>query len=191
MYRYFYPLFLISHTHSTHSISFPLHFTSSKRKGFVLGVRPGNISMLSFYFYSVPLVKYDHCDCHGMVKIDPFYKFHNVSDIYPTMHHFVPEKLQTCAHFCNKWCVVGYGTGALWDLCDRSIVHRCARASNSDSGRIYSISKMKLNFQQSKASIKVKMSINIYIYICVCVCVCIYRSALDINSKLVRLGDRL
>ena len=33
------------------------------------------------------------------------------------------------APFCNrnvhisvtKWCIVGYGTGALWDLCDRSI----------------------------------------------------------------------
>ena len=28
------------------------------------------------------------------------------------MHH----SEQKCAHFCSEWCIVGYGTGALWDL---------------------------------------------------------------------------
>ena len=37
------------------------------------------------------------------------------------MHHFVTEM---CTHMhisVTKWCIVGYGTGALWDLSDRSI----------------------------------------------------------------------
>ena len=33
---------------------------------------------------------------------------------YPTIHH----SEQKCAHFCSEWCIVGYGTGALWALCD-------------------------------------------------------------------------
>ena len=35
----------------------------------------------------------------------------------PTMHN---SKLKY-AHFCSKWCIVGYGAGALWHLRDRSI----------------------------------------------------------------------
>ena len=31
---------------------------------------------------------------------------------YPTMHQLE----QKCAHFCSEWCIVGYVTGALWDL---------------------------------------------------------------------------
>ena len=37
---------------------------------------------------------------------------------YPTMHHFVTEM---CTHVhisVTKWCIVGYGIGALWDLWD-------------------------------------------------------------------------
>ena len=37
------------------------------------------------------------------------------------MHHFVTEM---CAHghiSVTKWCMVGYGTGALWDLCNMPI----------------------------------------------------------------------
>ena len=33
----------------------------------------------------------------------------------------------TCAHFCykiTKWCIMGWGTGALWDLCNQSILQR-------------------------------------------------------------------
>ena len=40
---------------------------------------------------------------------------------YPTLHHFVT---QMCTHVhisVTKWCSVGYGTGALWDLCNRSM----------------------------------------------------------------------
>ena len=45
----------------------------------------------------------------------PFHKSHNASDKYPTMHHFVTE-MCTCVHISvTKWCIVGYGTGALWD----------------------------------------------------------------------------
>ena len=37
------------------------------------------------------------------------------------MHHFVTE-ICTCVHIsATKWCIVGYWTGALWDLCDKSI----------------------------------------------------------------------
>ena len=28
------------------------------------------------------------------------------------MHH----SEQKCAHFCSEWCIVGYGTGAFWDI---------------------------------------------------------------------------
>ena len=40
---------------------------------------------------------------------------------YPTMHHFV-TKMCTCVHISvTKWCIVGYGTDAFWDLWDGSI----------------------------------------------------------------------
>ena len=50
------------------------------------------------------------------MAIDQFYKSHNAPAPYPTMHH----SEQKCTHFCSEWCIVGYGTGALWDLCNRS-----------------------------------------------------------------------
>ena len=54
--------------------------------------------------------------------IDPSHKSHHASDKYPTMHHFVSE-MCTCVHISvTKWCIVGYGTGALWDLWNGSIV---------------------------------------------------------------------
>ena len=40
---------------------------------------------------------------------------------YPTIHH----SEQKCAHFCSEWCVVGYETGALWDLQERSFEFPC------------------------------------------------------------------
>ena len=55
------------------------------------------------------------------VFIDQCHKSHNASVKYPTMHHLVTEM---CTHVdisLTKWCVVGYGNGALWDLWDRSI----------------------------------------------------------------------
>ena len=36
-----------------------------------------------------------------------------------TMHH----SEQKCTHFCSEWCIVEYGTGALWDLRDWSILY--------------------------------------------------------------------
>ena len=55
--------------------------------------------------------------------IDPSHKSHNASDKYLTIHHFVTETC-TCMHISvTTWCIVGYGTGALWDLCNESIQH--------------------------------------------------------------------
>ena len=40
---------------------------------------------------------------------------------------------QKCAHFYSEWCIVVYGTGALWDLWDWSIecVDRDGRCAGS------------------------------------------------------------
>ena len=52
---------------------------------------------------------------------DPSHKSQN-ADKYPTMHHFVTE-MCTYEHISvTKWCIVGYGTGTLWDVCSRSII---------------------------------------------------------------------
>ena len=47
----------------------------------------------------------------GLLLIDQSNKSHNAPVPYPTIH----DSEQKCAHFCSEWCVVGYGTGALWD----------------------------------------------------------------------------
>ena len=53
-------------------------------------------------------------------SIDPSHKSHNASDKYPTMHYFATE-LCTHVHISvTKWCIMGYGTFALWDLCHTS-----------------------------------------------------------------------
>ena len=31
------------------------------------------------------------------------------------------ENVQPCAHFLLQWCIMRYGIGALWDLCNRTI----------------------------------------------------------------------
>ena len=46
------------------------------------------------------------------IPIDPIHKSQNALVPYPTIHH----SEQKCVHFCSEWCIVGYGTGALWDL---------------------------------------------------------------------------
>ena len=46
-------------------------------------------------------------------------KSRNVPVQYPTIHH----SEQKCAHFCSELGIVGYETGALWDLWIWSIVH--------------------------------------------------------------------
>ena len=59
--------------------------------------------------------KYSLChDCW----IDLIHKSQNAPVQYPTMLH----SEQKCAHFCSEWSIVGYGTGAFWDLWKWSIV---------------------------------------------------------------------
>ena len=52
--------------------------------------------------------------------IDPSHKSHYTSAKYTTMHHFETE-ICTVVHISvTKWYIVGYETGGLWDLCNRS-----------------------------------------------------------------------
>ena len=53
--------------------------------------------------------------------INPYHKSLSASDKYPTIHHFVTEMCTDVHISVTKWCIVEYGTGILWDLCDRSI----------------------------------------------------------------------
>ena len=39
----------------------------------------------------------------------------------PTMHHFVAEMCTPVHMSVTKWYIAGYGTDALWDLCDKFI----------------------------------------------------------------------
>ena len=48
------------------------------------------------------------------------HKPHNTAVPHPTMHH----SEQKCAYFFSTWCIVGYGTGALWDFWDCSNTRR-------------------------------------------------------------------
>ena len=56
----------------------------------------------------------EHVPCTKLcdTKIDQINKSHSAPVPYPTMLHLE----QKCAHFCSEWCIVGYGTGAQWDL---------------------------------------------------------------------------
>ena len=40
---------------------------------------------------------------------------------YPTMHHFATEMCTHVHSSVTQWCIVGYGTGTLWDLWNISI----------------------------------------------------------------------
>ena len=53
--------------------------------------------------------------------LDPSHKSNHASDKYPTLHHFVTEMCTSVHISVTKWCIVGYGTGVLWDLCNRTI----------------------------------------------------------------------
>ena len=57
------------------------------------------------------------CICVGW--IDLCHKSHNAPVSYPTMHHFGTEMYISVP----KWWIVGYGTGALWNL---RLVYCCA-----------------------------------------------------------------
>ena len=68
--------------------------------------------------------------------IDPSHKSHYASDNYLTMHHFVTEMSTHVQISVTKWCIVGYGTGALWDMCNRSIAD-----AYSDINRLHEFQK--------------------------------------------------
>ena len=55
--------------------------------------------------------------CNEFRPIDQFHKSQNAPVLYPTILH----SEQKCAHFCSEWSIVGYGTGAFWDLWIRSV----------------------------------------------------------------------
>ena len=61
-------------------------------------------------------------ECYNMVQnitIDQNKKYYNIPVPYPTMH----PSGQKCAHFCSEGRIVGYGTGALWNLLEWSVMH--------------------------------------------------------------------
>ena len=49
---------------------------------------------------------------HHRDAIDLIHKSQNAPVPYPTILY----SEQKCAHFCSEWSIVGYVTGALWDL---------------------------------------------------------------------------
>ena len=49
------------------------------------------------------------------------HKSDNAPVPYPTMHYFVTEMYAHVHISVTKWCIAGYGTGALWDLCNMSL----------------------------------------------------------------------
>ena len=52
------------------------------------------------------------------LHIYPSHIYHNASDKYTTMHYSVTE-MCSCVHISvRKWCILRYGTGALWDFLD-------------------------------------------------------------------------
>ena len=55
-------------------------------------------------------------DCNDETT-DLIHKSQNALVPYPTMIH----SEQKCALFCSDWSIVGYGTGAFWDLWNWSI----------------------------------------------------------------------
>ena len=68
-----------------------------------------------------------HCNAEkndagwAYMQTDPFHKSHNAPDKYPTMLYFVTEICTRVYIFVAKWCIVIYGTSALWDLWDWSV----------------------------------------------------------------------
>ena len=69
----------------------------------------------------------------NICSMEPSHKSHNASDEYPTMHHFVTEMCTRVHISVTKWCIVGYWTNALWDLCDKSIEVRVPNPSMHSS----------------------------------------------------------
>ena len=57
--------------------------------------------------------------------MDQFHKSQNAPVPYPKMLH----SEQKCAHFCSEWSILGYGTGAFWDIWIRAIWVWCGDVS--------------------------------------------------------------
>ena len=55
----------------------------------------------------------------------PISQIPNAPVLCPTMHNFVAEMCIHAHISVTKWCIVGYGNGALWGLCKRSIIDVC------------------------------------------------------------------
>ena len=65
-------------------------------------------------------ISHYQCTRHNALsvyRIDLIHKSQNAPVPYPTMLN----SEQKCAHFCSEWSIVGYGTGAFWDLLNWSI----------------------------------------------------------------------
>ena len=56
--------------------------------------------------------------CCDNIPIDLIHKSQTAPVLYPTMLH----SEQKCTHFCSELSIVGYGTGAFWDLWNCSII---------------------------------------------------------------------
>ena len=66
------------------------------------------------------------------LAIDLLHKFPNVPVPYPAMLH----SEQKCVHFCSEWSIVGYGTGAFWDLWNWSIKRHLRPTSQSHNAPV-------------------------------------------------------
>ena len=85
--------------------------------------------MLDIIFHKIYTHWYFALFCCGDITMDKSCKSHNALFPYPTMYN----SEQKCAHFCSEWCIVGYGTGALWGLWMRSLL-RGFMSCSSPSG---------------------------------------------------------
>ena len=70
---------------------------------------------MNISFYKLCAIKWLCLDV-SYFSIEQSHKSHNALVPFPTVHH----AKQKCVHFCSEWCIVGYGTGALWDFWIRS-----------------------------------------------------------------------
>ena len=61
----------------------------------------------------------------------PISQIHNAIDKHPIMHHSVTKMCRHVYISVTKLCTVGYGTGALWGLWNRSIKPSCIQAFSS------------------------------------------------------------
>ena len=61
------------------------------------------------------------------------HKSHHAPVLYPTMHH----SEQKYARFVSEWCIVGYRTGALWDLWDWFIPFVSVKVTSLGMGQSY------------------------------------------------------